>query len=80
MQHTLIKFNDEEWLIMRGAIHIAIERAKTNLDYYKTQCTESLEDVNFNMMMVEDLTKTLKNLEHLKKKTEKFQRMEGDEL
>lgn len=79
MGRTLIKLNDDEWLIMRGAIHIAIERTKTNLDYYKKQCIEEIEDMRFNMSMVEDLTKTLKNLEYLEKKTEKFERMEGDE-
>lgn len=79
-KYTLIKLNDDEWLIMRGAIHIAIERTKTNLDYYKEQCIEEIEDMRFNMNMVEDLTKTLKNLEHLKKKTEKFERMEDNEL
>lgn len=76
MGHTLIKLDDDEWLIMRGAIHIAIERTKTNLDYYKTQCVVDLEDMAFNLDMAEDLAKTLKNLEHLKKKTEKFERME----
>ncbi len=80
MEHTLIKLNYDEWLIMRVAIHIAIERTKTNLDYYKEQCIEDLKDMRFNMNMVDDLTKTLKNLEYLKKKTEKFERMEGDEL
>ena len=72
MGHTLIKLNDAEWLIMRGAIHIAIERTKTNLDYYKTQCVVDLKDMRFNMGMAEDLAKTLKELEHLRKKTEKF--------
>lgn len=76
MGHALIKLDDDEWLIMRGAIHIAIETTKTRLDYYKEQCIEDLKDMRFNMNMVEDLTKTLKNLEYLKKKTEKFERME----
>lgn len=76
MGHTLIKLDDDEWLIMRGAIHIAVERTKTNLDYYKTQSIVDLKDMAFNLGMVEDLAKTLKNLEHLKKKTEKFERME----
>jgi len=78
MEHTLIKLNGDEWLIMRGAIHIAIERTKTNLDYYKAQCIEETEDMRFNMSMVDDFSNTLKNLEYLKKKTEKFERM--DEL
>jgi len=80
MEHTLIKLNGDEWLIMRGAIHIAIERTKTNLDYYKAQCIEETEDMRFNMSMVDDFSNTLKNLEYLKKKTEKFERMDGDEL
>lgn len=80
MQHTLIKFNDDEWLIMRKAIHIATERTKTNLEYYKTQHGENLKDIRFNIDMAEDLAKTLKDLEHLSKKTEKFERMDGDEL
>lgn len=77
MGHTLIKLNDEEWLIMRKTIHIAIERTKTNLDYYKTQSIVDLKDMRFNLAMAEDLAKTLKELEHLRKKTEKFERMEG---
>ncbi len=80
MEHTLIKLDDDEWLIMRKAIHIAIETTKTRLDYYKTQCVVDLEDMRFNLAMAEDLAKTLKDLEHLRKKTEKFERMEGDEL
>ena len=72
MGRTLIKLNDDEWLTMRGAIHIAIERTKTNLDYYKEQCIAEIEDMRFNMGMVEDLAKTLKKLECLKNKTEKI--------
>lgn len=80
MGHTLIKLNDAEWLIMRETIHTAIETTKTKLDYYKTQSIVDLKYMRFNLGMAENLAKTLKNLEHLKKKTEKFERMEGDEL
>lgn len=77
MGHTLIKLDDDEWLIMRKTIHIAIETTKTRLDYYKTQSIVDLKDMRFNLAMAEDLAKTLKDLEHLKKKTEKFEKMGG---